>query len=76
MKDDFLWPILGFTGSTQIARGKMGKSSTSLLRVNLTHPRFMGKEGELAGAQNVFNECMRGLTRNLQLVVVGTLVVA
>lgn len=48
LKGDFLWPTLGFTGSTQVAQGKMGRVSTSLLRVNLTHPLFMGKEGELA----------------------------
>ena len=43
----------------------MDKLSTNLFRVNFSPPLFMGKEGDLAGVQNISNKTVRGgLTRN------------
>lgn len=50
----------------------MGKLPTSLFRVNLIHPLFMGKEGERAGVQTVFNKSWEGL-KDLRTMMVGNL---
>lgn len=50
----------------------MGKLPTNLFRVNLIHPLFMGKEGERAGVQTMFNKSWEGL-KDLRIMMVGNL---